>query len=432
MELRGLFNAIFGSKTKTAPANSQMWTTLTGFSDYAWKSWNGDAFESDLVRASVDSIARHAGKLAPVFCGSGNPSMVSRLQKAPNSWQTWYQFLYRLSVVLNMQATAFIVPVYTSTFDVIGISVAIPTDFELIEVAGEAWVRFTFANGNTAADKLSNIGIMTRFQFMSDYFGTNNSALDDTLALIDIQRQGIKAAAKSSTNYRFMAKLNNFTKAEDLTNERRRFSRENLASDVDAGGLLLFPNTYTDVRELTQKQYTAEAEQMRVIQNRVFYYFGTNEKILTNSASPEELESFYEGAIEPFNLQLADVLTRMLFTEVEQSYGNRVQFSSDRLAYMSTSEKINLIQQMSDRGQLTQNEARRILNLPDLVDGNRTTIRGEYRTTEYDEDGFPIDDYEDEEGYEDEGEEENEGEEDVMGMLDDFQQEMDELFGDEE
>ena len=86
----------------------------------------------------------------------------------------------------------------------------------------------------------------------------------------------------------------------------------------------------------------------------------------------------------------------MLFSEREQAAGNRVQFSADRLAYMSMQSKIQLVMQMSDRGELLQNEARRILNLPDLPGGNKTIIRGEYYYQEYDENGNLIEGEEDE------------------------------------
>lgn len=414
----GLFEKIFGSHGKDK--QGQQWYTLNNYSDASWKAWSGDAFESDLVRASVDARARHISKLSVVLTGSGKPALQNFLVSQPNSWQTWSQFLYRLSVVLDLQCTAFIVPVYGDSFNVTGISVVVPSDFQLIDVAGTPWIRMKFNNGNIASDELKNIGIMTRFQYLSDYFGTGNSALDATLELIDIQRQGISEAAKNSATYRFMATMGNFTNTKDLANERKRFSSENLQS---GGGLLLFPNTYKDIKELQNKQYSVDADQQKAIENRVFYYFGVNEAILNNSATPEQMDAFYEGAIEPFAVQLADVLTNMLFSERERSTGNRIQFSADRLSYMSTANKIQLIQQMSDRGEMLRNEARKILNLPELPDGNSTIIRGEYFVTQYDEDGNIMEDLDpddldeledDDEGepYEDDDPEEDEPDDD--------------------
>lgn len=401
----GLFEKIFGPRGKDT--SGQLWITLNNYTDASWKRWSGDAFESDLVRAAVDARARHISKLSPVLTGSAQSSLQKRLMMRPNSWQVWSQFLYRVSVVLDLQCTAFIVPVYSPTYDITGISLVVPSDFELVDVNGVPWLRLRFSNGNVASDELSHIGIMTRFQYLSDYFGTGNSALDATLELIDIQRQGIQEAAKNSATYRFMATLGNFAKPEDLAKERERFTTENLQKNA-GGGLLLFPSTYKDIRELDHKQYSIDADQQKAIESRVFNYFGVNDKILSNSANADDLDAFYEGAVEPFALQLADVITNMLFSQREQSSGNRLQFSADRLAYMSTQNKIQLIQMASDRGELMQNEARRILNLPDLPDGNKTIIRGEYYVQQYGDDGQPVDLDEDmDDGYEEEDYEDN-------------------------
>lgn len=381
----GLFNWIFGNRIKDT-TGAERWVTLNNYSTSSFRSWSGDAFESDLVRASVDARARHISKLSVVLTGSAKESLQKRLQMRPNSWQTWSQFLYRVSAVLDLQCTAFIVPVYSKTYDILGITVVIPQDFELVEFNGVPWLRMRFNNGDVASDELSNVGIMTKYQYLSDYFGTGNSALNDTLELINIQRQGISEAAKNSATYRFMASMTNFTKPEDLAKERERFTDHNLKTAA-GGGLLLFPNTYKDIKELDNKKYSVDADEQKAIESRVFNYFGVNEKILSNSATADDLDAFYEGAIEPFAIQLADVLTNMLFSQREQTSGNRVQFSADRLAYMSTQNKIQLIQMASDRGELMQNEARRILNLPDLPDGNRTIIRGEYYVQQYGDDG---------------------------------------------
>lgn len=439
----GLFQQIFGPRGQDKQGSQ--WATLNNYTTVSFQPWGGDLFESDLVRASIDARARHISKLSVLFYGSAQPALQTKLKQAPNAWQSWSQFLYRLSVVLDMRSTAFIVPVYNRAFERQGISIAIPQDFQLVDVSGTPWIRMRFANGDVASDELGNIGIMTKFQYLSDYFGTGNTALEPVLELIDIQRQGIQAAAKNSATYKFMATLNNFAKSEDLAKERERFSKENLRSGD--GGMLLFPNTYKDIKEIDHKPYSVDADQQKAIQDRIFYYFGVNEKILTNAAGEEELEAFYEGAIEPFGIQLADVLTKMLFTSNEISYENQVQFSSDRLAYMSMANKINLIQQMGDRGQLMQNEARRIANLPDIPGGNRTTIRGEYKVIQYDDNGNLINlddeyggDYEDAEDQEDFGEDEEEideanadeetdaeNDEDMSDLMDQMAQELEDL-----
>ena len=221
-------------------------------------------------------------------------------------------------------------------------------------------------------------GLMTKFQYKDDFFGESNSALAPTMDLIHTQDQGIKEAIKNGATFRFMAKLNNFSKPEDLAKERKRFSRENFEAE-DGGGLLLFPNTYADIQQIKSTPFTVDADQMNAIKENVFNYFGVNEEVLQNKATDEQLDSFFNGAIEPFSIQLSQVLEKMLFTNREISIGNHVYVAANRLQYMSTTHKINMAQQLGDRGMITINEVRELFNYPPLLEGgDKAPIRGEY------------------------------------------------------
>jgi hypothetical protein len=68
----------------------------------------------------------------------------------------------------------------------------------------------------------------------------------------------------------------------------------------------------------------------------------------------------------------------MLFTFREQSQGNEVVASSNRLQYLSNAEKLNVSTQLLDRGILTINQALDIWNLPNIENGDVRIIRGEY------------------------------------------------------
>jgi hypothetical protein len=121
-----------------------------------------------------------------------------------------------------------------------------------------------------------------------------------------------------------------------------------------------------------------DADQMTMIQKNVYEYFGVNENILQNKVYGNEWSAFYEGAIEPFAIQFSEVLTRMLFTFKEQSMGNQVMATSNRLQYMTNADKLNVSAQLLDRGIISINDAREIWNLPPVEGGDVRIIRGEY------------------------------------------------------
>lgn len=218
--------------------------------------------------------------------------------------------------------------------------------------------------------------------YKSDFFGENNASLIPTMDLIHIQDQAITEGVKSAATYRFYAQVNNFSKTEDLAKERKRFSEENFAKDAEGGGLLLFPNTYTNINQVKSTPFTVSADEMKLIEKNVYQYFMVNEDILQNKAFGDAWSAFYEGAIEPFAVQFSEVMTKMLFTLREQSQGNGVMLTANRLQYMTNRDKLNVSSQMLDRGVMSINDIREIWNLPPVEGGDVRIIRGEYWNAE--------------------------------------------------
>lgn len=351
----------------------------------AFTDWKGQIYESELVRAAIDARARHISKLNVEMKGTALPSLQSKLRQGPNQWHTWSQFLYRTSTILDVHNTAFIVPVFDASMIITGYYPVLPQRCEVVEYKGEPWLRYKFQNGDVAAVEMRKCAILTKFQYKDDFFGENNDSLDDTMKLIDIQNQGIEEAVKNSASYRFLAQVNNFTKADDLKNERVRFSSENLTKDAEAGGLLLFPNTYQNIQQIKNSPYTVDADQMKLIDDNVDKYFGVNDKILRNEAKGDELDAFFNGAIEPFAIQFSEAMTKAMFSERERSQGSYLMANANRLQYMTTSEKVSMAQQMLDRGVMSINEARELFNYPTVEGGDVRTIRGEYKNAGDDE-----------------------------------------------
>lgn len=372
----GLFDKIF-KRPGPAGAPQGYFKTLTAYTP-VFTTWGGQIYESELVRAAINARATHISKLRVQVQGSAKPKLQTRLRTGPNEWQTWGQFLYRLSTILDVNNTAFIVPVMDDYMEVTGVFPVLPTQCQIVQYNDEPWLRYQFRAGQFASIEMRYCGIMTKFQYEDDFFGTDNSALRPTMELINIQNQGIGEAVKSAATFRFMAKLNNFTAPKDLTKERERFTRDNLQNGE--GGLLLFPSTYSEIQQIKSAPFVVDAEQMKLIQTNVYNYFGVNEDVLQNRAYGDKWSAFYEGAIEPFAVQFSDVLTKMLFSERERASGSILMATANRLQYMSNTEKLNVSAQMADRGIMNRDEIREIWNMPPLPDGQGKayTIRGEY------------------------------------------------------
>lgn len=375
-----VFDLIFKNRPKEPdPRYEGYFKMLNGYTP-RFTSFAGEIYEMEQIRDAINARATHISKLKVEILGAAKPKLQTKLKNGPNQLQTWSQFMYRLSTLLDVHNTAFIVPIFDEYGEPSGIFTPLPHKCEVIQFRGVPWIRYEFADHTHAAVELENCGIMTKFQYKSDLLGETNKALYPVIDLIDIQDQGIKEGVKSAASYRFMAQIDNFTKDTDLTKERRRFSEENFSRDAKAGGLLLFPYNYKDIKQLDIKPWVVDAEQMKLINDNVYNHFGVNEDILQNKAFGDKWSAFYEGAIEPFAIQYSEVMTKMLFTMREQSQGNEVIATANRLQYLSNQDKLNVSAQMADRGLMTRNEIREIWNLPPLPDpiGSQLPIRGEY------------------------------------------------------
>ena len=378
----GLFDKLFrpdkAKESERALTEAKgLFSTLTAYAP-VFTSWGGAIYESELVRSAIDARARHISKLKIELVGSANPSLQAKLKQGMNQFQTNSQFLYRTSTILDITNTAFLTPVFDERMIITGYYPVLPTNCEIIEYKGEPWLRYQFRNGMIAAVEFRKCAVLTKHQYSRDFFGDSNHALDETMKLIHIQNQGIEEAVKNTSTFRFMAQLSNFAKPDDLKKEATRFTRENLSTESESGGFLLFPNTYKDIKQIDVKPYTVDAEQMQQIRTNVYNYFGVNEDILQNKAYGDAWSAFYEGAVEPFAIQFSEAMTKAIFSERERAQGSYLIATSNRLQYMSNQDKLNVSSQLLDRGVFSLNEVREIWNLGEVENGDQRIIRGEY------------------------------------------------------
>ncbi|MBQ1571192.1 MAG: phage portal protein, partial [Clostridiales bacterium] len=105
----GLFDSLFGNRKKPRGEYKGTYKLLNAYAP-RFTSYSGSLYESELVRAAINARATHISKLAVEMIGSAKPALQNKMKKGPNSFQTWSQFLYRLSTMLDIHNTAFITP----------------------------------------------------------------------------------------------------------------------------------------------------------------------------------------------------------------------------------------------------------------------------------------------------------------------------------
>lgn len=168
---------------------------LNGYSP-TFTSYNGGVYEMDLTRTAVNSFATHCSKLKPEIEGSALKSLEKTLQHKPNYFMDTTKFIKRLATYVAVEHTAFIIPIEDEYGRLCGWYPLRAQRCEVVEAAGQVYLRYLFANGEHGAIEFERVGIMTDFEYTDDLFGEDNRTLKPTMQLIHTQNEGIINAVK--------------------------------------------------------------------------------------------------------------------------------------------------------------------------------------------------------------------------------------------
>lgn len=370
----GLFEKIF-PKTAVNQATNNYFTTLTAYQP-RFTSYSGGIYEALLCRSAIHTFANHCSKLK-IDVPKNSKGLKYILGAQPNPWQTTSQFLYRLATIYETDTTAFIVPILDyEGKKITGFYPVKPQQATIKEYQGQEFFEFTFPMGKKAIIEAKHVGVLPKYQYEDDFFGAGNKPLYPTLQMIHASDQGVVEGIKNSAAIRFMAILAGTFKAKTIEETRKAFVENNLQNNNT--GVMMFDEKYRDVKQIDSKPLIVDDKQLQQIKNNVYTYFGTNEDILMNKFEEGQWDAYYEGKIEPFAIQLAEVLTSMIYSVHELAFDNRIIISSNKLEYASNKTKLSIITQMFDRGMMTQNQGLEILHMPPVDGGDKYYIRKEY------------------------------------------------------
>ena len=380
----GLFDSI-KRKEKIENKVQSYFETLNAYVP-TFTTFEGSIYEMELTRAAIHSFATHCSKLKPEVNGSGNQAFARMMQYKPNPLMDTKKYLYRLATTYAVDNTAIVAPLYDSSYEkIIGFYPLATPKVTIKDIEGVKYIRYEFEPGNYGVFRLDEAGIMNQFQYKNELFGENNRCLYPTMELINTNNQGIIEGVKSSATLRFLAKIAQTLKPDDLEKERKRFIDSNFNAS-NAGGVMLIDAKYEDVKQLQTNQFTVDSAQMAQIKENVFNYFGTNEDILQNKFTSDQWGSYYEGKIEPFAIEASLVHTNMKFNQHEIAFGNEIIFTANRLQYASNKEKLEIVTQLFDRGFLTHNMGLEVFNMASIgEEGNKRYIRKEYGLADYEQ-----------------------------------------------
>ena len=344
---------------RKSPKNSRFAPTFDGWMPI-YSQFGTDIYASDVVQQALKCIVDEMKKLKPAHIRVVNNDVspvMSDLQEVlnnPNPLMTTSEFIEKTMWLLLLNFNAFIIPTYYTWVDKkTGVEKRYyealypinPTQVDFIEDAsGRLFVKFYFWNGENTTIPYDDV-IHIRYQYGMKL---NHSML-----------QGIAKAMNSSYAVNGVIKYNTLLDDGSMIDAIRKLE-DNLRNNVSGflpldlkGELIPFPKDIKMVDEPT----------LKFIDEKILRNWGISLAILTGDYTKEQYEAFYQKALEPLIIALGQAFTKKCFTDRERSFGNQVKFYSKDLIFMTTTQKLELVNMLAPTGALFENEKRTMFGL---------------------------------------------------------------------
>lgn len=381
MEWRNALNKIFGGVKNVVTVGT--YKEIGTYSAY-FSSFGTDIYANEIVRSSIRSLAEHSSKAnAKVIRRvdgkkiEGDKRLERLIQYRPNMYMNGKDFIYKVRTRLEIDNTAFIYINKDEYGKVAGLYPMPKATWQSVEnTKGDLFIKFTFPGGRILTFPWNDLAVLRKDYNSSDIYGDDNASILTSLELLNTTNEGLENAIKSTANLRGILKS---TKAmidpEDIKKQKDLFVQDYMSLSNE-GGIASLDATQ-DFTPITMQPQIANYKQIEELRNNIYRYFGVNDDILMSKVSGEAWEAFYESRLEPFLIALGLELTNKVFTEREIGFGNEIIFEANRLQYASTNTKMRMVA-LVDRGIISINEYREVLNLAPVDGGDMRVIRKEY------------------------------------------------------
>lgn len=369
------------SKKKYCNANVKERLKMVVERGNGFYSWNGNLFESDMVRACIRPLSLAIGKMQAIHVRKNadgsiqkNPEPYMRmLLEEPNFLMSGQVMQEKVSNQLELNKNAFILIVRDSFGIPIELYPIPAAEVEAIYQGNSLYLKFYYQNGKSSTFPYSEIIHLRMDFYNNDIFGENpGKALTSLMNIVGTTDQGVIKAIKNSGVIRWLLKYTTPMRPEDLKQNVQDFVNNYLDIESDTFGAAGVDGKADAIR-VEPKDYVPNAAQTDRTRDRIYAFFNTNEKIVKSTATEEEWNTYFEMVVEPRALQWGNEFTRKLFTRRERGCGNRIYFDANNLQGATLQTKLQL-REMVDRGALSPNEWRETMNLSP-VDGGDVPIR---------------------------------------------------------
>lgn len=385
MDFRNMLKGVFGTGGDKKTAT--VYKLLNSYENYFYPV--ADCIYDDAtVRTCIDAIAKNVAKLKISHNRRKGDAVVQvdnrlnyLLGTRPNEFMSAYDFIYKIVSQCYCHNNSFTYIKRDQLGNIIGFY---PLDYgavSLVEYDGEMYCKFAFMQAGFVTVPYTSIIHIRKHFNTHDIFGdSNKEILGENLSLLTTLKQGLKKAVKEGSRIKGLLKFTGILRPEDQQAQLDLFT-SNIKSTSNGSGIGS-TDAKADFIELKSQNTTADNNQMNLVRDDVYRYFGISEKIITANYTESEWNAFFESVIEPLAIQMSQEFTSKVFSEKERGYGNEITFTMNRLEYVSLDSKVNLVQVLQQTGVMTINELREIFGFSALPDGGKRLVSLNYVNSE--------------------------------------------------
>lgn len=369
----GFFSRLFPDKDA-----SKIIKLITTSNNY-FTHWNGNTFDSDIIRSAIRPKSNAISKLtAKHITSEGEKSKINQeawlreILMYPNRYMTMQEMLSKMVFHRELLHNAFAYVERDALGYPSGVYPITYSSVELLEENQITFLKFYLLDGRYMTINYDDIIHLRKDFNNGEFFGdSGEKAIKSLMEVLNSTDQSIINAVKNSAVIKWIMKFKSVLKKEDIEIQVKDFVKNYLSLENKGGAAASDPRY--ELEQVKSDNYVPNAAQMKETIQRIYSYFGTNEAITQNKFDENQWNAFYEAEIEPVIMQLSSAFTKVFFTPRERGFGNKIVFESSSLTYASMQTKLQLVQ-FVDRGMLTPNEVRQIMNLG-TIEGGDVVIR---------------------------------------------------------
>jgi len=366
------------------PKNYKWAPTLNGYLPL-YSQFGTNIYASDVVQQALKCIVDEMKKLRPLHIRyNGNDpvpvtkSTVQDVLNSPNQLMTTSEFLEKTLWLLLMNYNAFIIPTYYTWVDektgaerryYDSLYPINPTQVDFIEdQSGRLFVKFWFWNGSTTTIPYDDV-IHIKYNYsINEYMGGNmlgqpdHEALLGTIQLNDTLLKGVAKAMNASYAVNGIVKYN--TLLDDGSTEKAVKELEKRLQNSESGLLPL--DLKAEFTPFPRNMQMVDEATLKFIDEKILRNWGIPLSILTGEYSKEDYEAFYQRTLEPLITAMSQAFSKKLFTSRERAFGNEIKFYPKDLIFMTTTQKLDLVNLLAPTGAIYENEKRTMFGLVPL------------------------------------------------------------------